>query len=66
MESRFPADCRPFVALPFILNTRTLRAVTKRFAISPHSDEQSPASGEKEREPMAGPDFQRGESMKNG
>jgi hypothetical protein len=49
LENRFPADSRPFVALPFILNTRTLRAATKPSAISPHDVKQSPASGENQR-----------------
>jgi hypothetical protein len=44
LENRFPADSRPFVALPVILNTRTLRPVTKHFAISPNYGEQSPAA----------------------
>jgi hypothetical protein len=45
LENRFPADSRPFVALSFILNTRTLQAATKHSPISPHYVEQSPASG---------------------
>jgi hypothetical protein len=46
LENRFPADSRPFVALPFIPNTSSLRAVTKHSPISPYYDDQSPASGE--------------------